>query len=393
MNNNRIITFLIRDIKLVNIKKLLIFTLFLVVYYYVFNNLLLQHDGYGNTYLLVVGYKPEELVQISMISLISALLFLIGITTIDLENNASIGYSLVASNFKVINMIIARSIFCLICYIITLIIASLYFTYIGYDLILIITIISNAMLFTYTSYIALVYLFAQRKVEIILSILIALATLYAPIIFSNLTLIILNSLYFITVMILVLTFSEKIYRNKLKEESNVKQSNNYVLSYIEFTINSLIESISHKIYNLIAKVMPKHLTKYLSFMYLDIQRNLKHFKAFLIIIVMIIVFNDDFLFISLISFIFYGQLVKLQYQNYKDDYWVYKIGVIKFKNYLIYKLITATIFNFIFILIFNVIAIHNIYELLLISILSTLATSVVSVVVWLIGSKFKGGEI
>lgn len=386
MNLNGIITFLIRDYKLVDKKKIILLILVVILWYYIYINFLLQIDMSGNVYLFGTGYVSKEVFDISLISMVSSLLFFAGITAIDLNDKISIGYSLVANQIKIVNMFIARSIFCIITFFLTIISVCIFFVYNGHNLNDILIISSNAILFTYTTYIMLVYLFSQKKVEFLLSAIVMLTVIYIPLFISIHVITILNLIYFVLSVILVLFFSENFYRNKLRDSIGGNGSGNYMFGLALYNVDIYLEFLALRLYSLIEKLLSKSYFKYQSIIYLDIQRNLKALKKFIIIVVFAFILKSDLMMMIMVTFIFYGNLTSLQLNNFKSDYWVFHTNLISKSGYIICKTATSMIFNFMLLFVFNILLGNTIYMILLNTFVGALFLAIFNLIIWRIYS-------
>lgn len=379
MNRNLIINFLIKDIKLLNYRKVVLLSLFVIIYYYFYTNILLQRDEIGNAYFFGIGYISEDIMQTSVMGLISALFFLIGVTAIDLEEKVSIGYSIVASKIKIVNILFARIIFCIICWALTLLFMLLYFSAVGYNIKFIFLVVSNSILFTYSSYIGLVFLLSQRRVEMILSFIIVIYTLYIPIFISLYTMFIINVGYFLTVTAFSMFFVENNYRNKLKDEMTSYSVSDAYKVFMEYIIDHYVNLVSDKIYSIINKVIPSNLERYLSYIYFDIHRYLIFIRSLLILLILLIIFRERDILLNVLMFIFYGRLVIEQTKIFKSDIWTCKIGIVDIRKYTIYKMIISFSFNYIFIILINVIVNYNNYIILVSSLFMAILMSFVNI--------------
>ncbi len=383
MNRIAIRTFLYKDIRLVEVKRLLLFFLMVILAYYIYINFLLQVDADDNIYLVGLGYRSKEIVSSSLVGLFSTLFFLAGITSIDLNDKIFVGYSLIASRVRIINMVIARSIICIVCYLVSLVIITSYFTYQGYEVTELLMITTNAIIFTYTTYIILVYLFAQNKVQMLLAIISVVGVMYIPFLLSQIQFLILNMVYIVLSLFIILKFCENVYRNRLKEEYNNSINGLNVVGYVSYIINTYLEILSTKLYHLIAKLIPSSQTRYLSLLYVDIRRYVLLIKKLAMVIIIRFIFAGDSTMFYLISFVFYSSIIYLIISSYRNDNWLCRQGLLKGLSFTVYKVIVSFSFSVIYLLIFNLLNVDtSVIDRLLYVCMNSLILSILNILLY-----------
>ncbi len=345
MRSNKIRAFLNKDIKLIDIKRLILFSS-LGIFFYIMIGAIGQYDNQGNMYLFGVGYQPIELIQNSLISAASAFVFIAGTTVIEFNENQALGFSYIAAKVKVKYMIIARTLFCLGCMVIAEIIILVYFTgLLGFSAALVFGLSCNAMFSTLLLYLTLVFLFSKKKVDIVGGCGTVVITMYGPIFLTINQMIIVNVIFSIIYIFWIMKFCENNYRNKLQEESG-KQS--IRISQIELAnneVNRIIKNFANQVYDAVANAMNPKINQELSIIFLDIQRNSQVIKKIGALFIFGALFGQDILVKSLVIILCVRELLSQTISNYEEDSWIYCQGLMTSSKFWRCKTITAIVFN------------------------------------------------